>query len=119
MLENWKLAYFEPGEGLKQFCNQAGFDDTEWIDIQVPGDVHRTLIDKSIIPNPYYDQNEFECAWIEQKEWWYRLRFDVPEDELRDDERFQLIFNGIDTFATIWLSYRVHYHICSPVHGIL
>jgi beta-mannosidase len=104
MFDNWKLTCFEPGRGSNSGCIQPDYDDTQWLDIHVPGDVHRTLIDNGVIPDPFYDQNESECAWMEEKEWWYRLRFDVPDTPLQADERSQLIFQGIDTFATIWLN---------------
>src|SRR4051812_40480507 len=38
---------------------------------------------------------------MEEREWWYRLRFEAPE--IGDDERLRLVFHGLDTFATLWL----------------
>ena len=104
MFDNWKLSYFEPGTGNNSGCIQPDYDDTQWLDIHVPGDVHRTLIANGVIPDPFYDRNETECAWMEEKEWWYRLRFDMPDTPLQTGERDQLVFHGVDTFATVWLN---------------
>lgn len=75
MFERWKLQHFAPGTGLSAGCAEPDFDDRGWMDITVPGDVHRTLIDNGRIPDPFYDQNESACTWMEEQEWWYRLHF--------------------------------------------
>ena len=78
MFERWKLQHFAPGEGLNAGCTRLDYDDSAWLDVAVPGDVHRTLIDAGRIPDPFYDRNESACAWMEGQEWWYRVRFDGP-----------------------------------------
>ena len=78
MFEQWRLQDFAPGEGVAAGAHGASFADDGWLPIDVPGDVHRTLIAAGRIPDPYYDRNETACAWMEEREWWYRLRFDAP-----------------------------------------
>jgi beta-mannosidase len=95
----WKLRDFTPGAGLVEGAHLPAHADADWLSVDVPGDVHRTLIDAGRIPDPYYAQNETECAWMEQREWWYRWSFDVPPGQT--DHR--LVFHGLDTFATIYL----------------
>ncbi|HWE64549.1 MAG TPA: glycoside hydrolase family 2 protein [Chloroflexota bacterium] len=104
MFERAKLQDFAPGEGAQAGAQHAVFDDSTWIDVPVPGDVHRALIAAGRIADPYYDRNEESCAWMEEREWWYRLRFDGPGEPLRDDERLRLVFHSLDTYATIWLN---------------
>ena len=104
MFESWKLQHFSPGAGLPAGCTHLDYDDRDWLAIAVPGDVHRTLIASGRIPDPFYDQNESACAWMEGQEWWYRLRFDGPGEPPQPGERLQLVFQGVDTFATIWLN---------------
>ena len=41
---------------------------------------------------------------MEEREWWYRLRFDGPAEPPADDERRVLVLHGVDTFATFWLN---------------
>ena len=104
MFDLWKLKDFAPGEGLnrKIFAEQVDMDG--WIDITAPGDVHQALIEAGRIEDPFYDRNEEKCAWMEEREWWYRLTFESDEKPLGQGERLLLAFEGLDTFATIWLN---------------
>ena len=104
MFDLWKLGDFAPGEGLAAGAFKRDFDDAGWPDVAAPGDVHRTLIDAARIEDPFYDRNESKCGWIEDREWWYRLAFDGPEEPPGPDERLRLVFHGLDTFATVWLN---------------
>src|SRR6185437_8339716 len=98
----WAVRDFSPGAGQSAGAHLPAFAaDDSWIAIAVPGDVHRTLIDAGRIPDPFYDRNETACAWMEQREWWYRLQFDVPASPVADDVRQELVFDGLDTFATV------------------
>jgi beta-mannosidase len=102
----WKLKDFTPGEG----CQLGAFTphfvmDTSWIDIAVPGAVYQALVAAGRLQDPFYDQNERACAWVRDREWWYRTTFVCEQAEsLQADERLQLVFQGLDTFATIWLN---------------
>jgi beta-mannosidase len=104
MFERARLQDFAPGEGRQAGAQNETYDESGWIDVAVPGDVHRALIAAGRIADPFYDRNEDLCAWMEEREWWYRLHFDGPAEPLQHDERLRLIFLGLDTFATIWLN---------------
>ncbi len=106
VFEHWQLGDFVPGAGVVAGAYCVDFDDRDWLAIDAPGDVHRTLIDAGRIPDPFYDRNELACAWMEEREWWYRLRFVAAPDLLAsgDDQRLRLTFEGLDTFVTIWLN---------------
>jgi beta-mannosidase len=104
MFEMAKLNNFTPGEGVRQGAHQEVYDDGSWLDVPIPGDVHSALIAARRIEDPFYDQNESKCAWIEDNEWWYRLNIDGPDQPLQPGERLQLVFHGLDTYATVWLN---------------
>jgi beta-mannosidase len=104
MFDRWKLRDYTPGEGFTAGAFKDRLDDTHWLDVPVPGDVHRALMASGHIEDPFYDRNEDRCAWIEDREWWYRIRFDGPKEPLQLDERLRLVFHGLDTFATVWLN---------------
>ena len=104
MFDRWKLRDYAPGEGFAAGAFKDRLDDTHWLDVPVPGDVHRALMAAGLIEDPFYDRNEDGGAWIEDREWWYRTRFRGPEEPLRSEERLRLIFCGLDTFATVWLN---------------
>ena len=104
MFGQWKLQYFDPGQGKAAGAQLAEYDHSAWIDVDVPGDVHQALMAAGVIEDPFYDRNEETCAWMEDKEWWIRTRFTGPQDTTAQDERRQLIFHGLDTYATVWLN---------------
>ncbi|MDQ2831390.1 MAG: glycoside hydrolase family 2 protein, partial [Chloroflexota bacterium] len=103
MFDDWKLQDFAPSEGLAAGAQGTDFDDAAWIPVTVPGDVHRALIAAGRIADPFYDRNEDLCAWMEDREWWYRTRLPAPTEPLAPGERLRLVFHGLDTFATVWL----------------
>lgn len=107
MFDLWKLKDFAPGEGVARKIFSEQFDTRDWIDITAPGDAHQALIEAGRIEDPFYDRNEDKCAWMEEREWWYRLSFQSQEQPLRQGERFLLVFQGLDTFVIIWLNGEV------------
>ena len=104
MFEHWKLMDFAPGEGREQAVFQPQYADSQWVEIAVPGDVHRALLAAGRIPDPFYDRNESEVAWMEQREFWYRTTFQPTGGAPAPDERVLLTFHGLDTYAVIYLN---------------
>lgn len=99
----WKLQHFPAGQMKPYELATPGFDDRFWITAKVPGDVHSTLIERNIIDHPYFGHNDIKSRWIEDEEWWYRGQFNY-EVTAESDERHDLIFEGLDTFATVFVN---------------
>ncbi len=99
----WKLHDFAPGAGIIAGAHTPDYADVDWIPVDVPGDVHSALIAAGRIEDPFYSTNEFACAWVEEREWWYRLRFDGGAAQA-EDIHDRLIFHGLDTFARVYLN---------------
>ncbi|MBN1540748.1 glycoside hydrolase family 2 protein [candidate division KSB1 bacterium] len=106
-LNSWKCIDSPPGKGSANQLFASTLDDSSWLQIEAPEDVHRALIDSGRIPDPFVDRNEVQCRWMEEREWWFRCTFNGPDSNPEADERLVLIFDGIDTFATIWLNSRL------------
>ena len=70
----------------------------------VPGVVHLDLMRAGLIPDPYLDDNESALAWIGLVDWTYRATISVPDAALEAAARHDLVFDGIDTVATITLN---------------
>ena len=70
----------------------------------VPGCVHTDLLGAGLIPDPYLDDNESLLAWIGLVDWTYETTFVWQPDE---HTRHDLVFDGIDTVATVTLNGRV------------
>jgi beta-mannosidase len=69
----------------------------------VPGCVHADLLDEGLIPDPYLDRNELDVGWVGHSGWRYdRVLPAVPEGF----ERTDLVFEGLDTVATVALDGR-------------
>lgn len=99
---NWQLAGYEPGQIPPLELAAPGLDDRFWMAAEVPGDVHSTLIRHGIIDNPYFGHNDQKSRWVEDKEWWYRTQFIYAKPD--GQERHELVFEGLDTFATVYVN---------------
>ena len=79
--------------------------DTLNIDLQVdiPSVAQAALYENGLIPHPYLGKVEQDLQWIPQHIWDYSLTFDVDED-IWNQDNIDLIFNGLDTYADVWLN---------------
>jgi len=111
--ENWKLMDLAPGQGLSLGVYTPQYDDGDWLPGAVPGDVHTSLVEAGRIQPPFYNMNVETCQWVEEREWWYRTTFQLPDvpsnpqSAIRNpqwDVRYLLRFDGLDTFATVYLN---------------
>jgi beta-mannosidase len=69
----------------------------------VPGTVHTDLMAAGKIPDPFLETNEKDVLWVLEKDWSWKRGFDVPVEVL-ERERVELVFEGIDTAATVFLN---------------
>ena len=69
----------------------------------VPGDVTLDLYNNGVIENPYYGLNHRDLHWITDSDFVYENTFDLS-DEVFNAEEILLEFDGIDTFAEIYLN---------------
>lgn len=76
---------------------------SEWLPATVPGTVHTDLLSNGIIEDPYYRTNEKDLQWIDKNDWEYRSTF-LVEDELLRKKEIRLLFEGLDTYATVFLN---------------
>ncbi len=112
--EHWKLMDFAPGQGLSLGAHAPQYDDGDWLPADVPGDVHTSLVMAGRIQPPFYNMNVETCQWVEEREWWYRTTFQLPDappyfspvggTEGGSAVRYLLRFDGLDTFATVYLN---------------
>ncbi|AWV08390.1 beta-mannosidase [Marilutibacter maris] len=74
-----------------------------WRSASVPGTVHTDLLAHGLIPDPYVGAPEAGLQWIGLADWEYRVEFDAPAGA-RDAARSELVFEGLDTFAEVYLN---------------
>ncbi|MBC2600979.1 beta-mannosidase [Puniceicoccus vermicola] len=77
--------------------------DKQWLPAEVPGCVHTDLLRHELIPDPYWGRNELDLQHLEEKDWTYRLDFDLDES-LLEQTYVDLVAEGLDTVATITLN---------------
>jgi len=94
-LAQWEMKDFAPGEGSAE-------GSEGWIPVTAPGDTYLALHAAGRIPHPFADDNEKACTWVEGREWWWRTTFEAANPA--DGERLRLVFEGLDTFAAVWLN---------------
>ncbi|MFG6429698.1 glycoside hydrolase family 2 protein [Roseateles sp. LYH14W] len=95
--DGWLLA--EVPDGLDGAALTALPADA-WLPAAVPGTAHGALLAAGRIPDPFYGRNEAELAWVAERRWAWRLGFDGGELA----EREELVFDGLDTYCTVWLN---------------
>lgn len=92
----------ELNSGWSLYCNVTDRPDLpKKIPAAVPGCVHLDLLAQRLIPDPYIDVNEITNDWIGRQDWTYRCTFDA---ENNDGKVRELVFDGLDTIATITLN---------------
>ncbi len=74
-----------------------------WIDARVPGEIHLDLMRAGQMDEPLVSTNAPQCRWPEEKSWWFTTTLTVPPPFLRQ-ERQQLIFDGLDLHARVFLN---------------
>lgn len=70
---------------------------------RVPGCVHTDLMRAGLLEDPYLGLNEAKQFWIGETDWRYACTFDA-QDGVLDHERVDLVFDGLDTVATVELN---------------
>ena len=73
------------------------------IPAEVPGTVHTDLLKAKLIPDPFWADNELGLDWIQQNNWQYWTKFDLPR-EIKTDTPIFLVFEGVDTISEIFLN---------------
>ena len=80
---------------------QSGED--KWYQSVVPGCIHTDLIKNGLISDPFNRNNEKNLQWINEKNWIYRCDF-IPEKGILNKKNQVIYFEGIDTYADIFLN---------------
>ncbi|GAB1316181.1 Beta-mannosidase B [Madurella fahalii] len=82
--------------------------DEKWLPVsQVPSNVHTELVHHGRIPDPNRDLNELEASWVAERTWHYRTTFVTLDTTWIPGTAVDLVFEGLDTFATVMLNENV------------
>ncbi|KAF9462600.1 glycoside hydrolase family 2 protein [Collybia nuda] len=94
-LQDWYFTQLGGGEGTKE---------GEWLKVsEFPTTVHVELLKQKKIPDPFLGLNEWDVQWVGESKWAFKSSFSVSQEEL-DAPNIDLVFDGLDTFATVALN---------------
>ncbi len=77
--------------------------DGDWLEVGVPNSVYCNLAEAGRYELAEVDRDPERFGWIADAHWVYKKNFDCP-DGLLGRERVELVFEGLDTVAKIWLN---------------
>ena len=80
------------------------FSPANWYNAVVPGTVLTSLVEQGVYPDPCYGVNNMAIPEdLCRKDWWYRTELKLNQ-EMLDKKVIQLLFNGINYRADVWLN---------------
>lgn len=91
--DNWTLTVL--GENIYGIPNTP-------IETKVPSTVYGTLLEKNLMPDPYYRDNELKATRLMENDFAYEATFTLSGQD-READRLFLRFEGIDTLADVYL----------------
>ncbi|KAM6484874.1 glycoside hydrolase superfamily [Trichoderma sp. SZMC 28011] len=96
---NWRLAN---SNGNKDAENMPAL--REWSAVTTfPSVIQTELTAKKLIPDLKIAENEYLTLWVGEVDWEYQCFFNTPPEATGNDE-VDLIMEGLDTFATVYLN---------------
>jgi beta-mannosidase len=69
--------------------------------IQIPGDVHATLLSEGLIPDPYFGANEAAVQWVARRDWKISRSFTL---DAALDGFWTLTLDEVDCVADVYLN---------------
>jgi beta-mannosidase len=98
----WLLYHFEHGTVHIETPADLLASTLTPIPASVPGNVELDLQRAGILPDPFVGDHIHLLRPFEFHDWWYRREFEMPAEFA--GQRVELVFDGLDTFATIWIN---------------
>ncbi len=99
----WRFKGYRGSNGEEQGAYLPEIPLEGWLQAEAPLTAHTNLMDNKLIVDPFMGCNEREVQWVSENEWWYRKEVDLAAEVVAKDA-VELVFGGLDTYATIWLN---------------
>jgi beta-mannosidase len=98
----WRVTWTEGLHGRPEHAAAEVTDDARYIDVPVPCELHRALVDQGIIADPNVGIGSLSARWVEEQLWSYRTEFEAPAEAL--SRPASLCFDRPDLGCTIFLN---------------
>lgn len=108
--EGWLAKRFSTGDdGIRLSDPRATFSGTDWVRARVPGTVLATLVERQLVPDPYFGLNNLQIpdagdVGIGRYTYWFRTRLHVPNKAGSRDGRVFLDLRGINYKADVYVN---------------
>lgn len=102
--EDWKMQSSAKLNGTDDAeISRLAFDDSSWMDAEVPGTVLGSLVTNGKLEDPYFGINmqQVDASQFE-KPWWFRKTFTLSQTEI--EQSVSLRFDGINYRADLWVN---------------
>ncbi len=99
LISDWRIKDIDPGSA--QYADMASGRGDGWMAVSAPGDTYLALVAAGRLEHPFLGRGEAAAEWVRHREWWWHSRIDGRN--AADGERLDLVFEGLDTFADIFL----------------
>ncbi|MCE6991262.1 glycosyl hydrolase 2 galactose-binding domain-containing protein [Dyadobacter sp. CY323] len=96
--EGWTLGHAD--KPIKNRSELAELKDV--FKTSIPNSVHWSYFKAGKLPHPYYNKNSEKYWWLDEKVWYYRRSFKMPEKAA--DSYVFLCFEGVDYFSKVWVN---------------
>ncbi len=100
-VERWSLAFSDPG--VDRDAVVTGEAVLDWVEVDAGSMVQWQWYLAGRGPHPYVGTNSAETLWMQDKLWWFRTSIELPEQWRSMAQRVDLVFDGIDHDATVWM----------------
>jgi beta-mannosidase len=81
-------------------------DEGNWLDCTIPNSIFTNLIEAGTIDRFAIDANPENYTWVSDRPWVFRRGIDLSQELLTAD-RIELVCDGLDTIASIWLNEKL------------
>ncbi|KAA0992716.1 glycoside hydrolase family 2 protein [Dyadobacter aurulentus] len=96
--EGWALGHTD--EPVSNIAGLSRLKDV--FATSVPNSVHWSYYKAGKLPHPYYHKNSEQYNWLDEKAWYYRRSFKMPQNA--GDNYVFLCFDGVDYFSRVWVN---------------
>lgn len=104
----WTLRSCRAGFGpeIAAEASRAGASPAGWLPATVPGLATQDLLAAGRIPDPYFGDQGAAALFIEEQDFVYLRRVILRPEDLEGCPRARLVFDSLDTFATVFVNGR-------------
>ncbi|MFM2269909.1 MAG: exo-beta-D-glucosaminidase, partial [Bacteroidota bacterium] len=102
--QNWRIRPTRPLEPpVKTPNGPLNALHTGGVACNMPNTALNVLVEKKMLPDPFFGINEKNLQWLETYDWTFETTFKVDKN-MANQEHISLVFKGLDTYARVFLN---------------